>query len=488
RRPEATAPGSPATASRWRTVGVFAAGSALLGLLAVVFLWLPTVAPRATIGSGTAAPAVAATAGAGAPHGAQDAAPAERHKQRLAALATATAAYSAAEAALEARGAGVWGGADFAAAKEQGRAALQAGAADDPARVAGLLNGAMTMLGKVEAAAPAALATQLRIGGEALESGQPEAARQAFGLAELIAPDDARAAAGLRRAAALAGVLPQLAAAEAALLGERPLEAVALFEQVLREDPSHPGARAGLARARAALGSDAYARAVGDALEALREGREQEARAALARARALRPGAPEIAAVEAQSTAVGVRRELTATRESLAAFEAAERWSEALAGYERWLTRDPTLEFARSGRTRAALRAELARRLDALLADPARLTAPEVRREADQLLARADSVRGAAPTLRAQSTRLRDTLKLYDRPVAAVLRSDGLTEVTLQRWGTVGTFTSKEIKLKPGRYIAIGSRPGYRDVRREFTLTPGAAPVVVEVRCTETVS
>ena len=117
-----------------------------------------------------------------------------------------------------------------------------------------------------------------------------------------------------------------------------------------------------------------------------------------------------------------------------------------------------------------------------------RLVAPEVRREADQLLARADAVRGSAPVLRSQTTRLRDTLKLYDQPVAAVLQSDGLTQVTLQRVGTVGMFTRKELQLKPGRYVAIGSRPGYRDVRREFTLTPGGAAVTVDVRCTETVS
>ncbi len=466
-----------------------AAALALVGLLAGVFLWLPTVAPRPVAGSGDGAPVASPPAGAAAARDAQDRAMSERRKQQLAAVAAAAAAYSAAAAALEARGAGVWGGADFAAARAQGRAAAQAAAADDdPAKTIGLLESGTALFGKVEAAAPAALEAQLRAGREALDDGQPEAARQAFELAKLIAPEDGRAAEGLRRAAVLGKILPRLAEAEAAALADRPLEAVTFYEQVLREDPAHPGARAGLARARAASGSDAYARAIGDALAALREGRDKDARAALARARALRPDGPEIAAVEARSTAVGAQRELTATRESLAALEAAERWGEALAGYEQWLARDPTLEFARSGRTRAAPRAELARRLDALLGDPARLVAPEVRREADQLLARADAVRGTAPVLRSQTTRLRDTLKVYDRPVAAVLQSDGLTQVTLQRVGTVGMFTRKELQLKPGRYVAIGSRPGYRDVRREFTLTPGGAAVVVDVRCTEAVS
>jgi len=487
------ATGGAATDGRGRGRLVrIAAALALLALLAGVFLWLPRLAPPAVTAAGAGPPAASPATAEGRSHGAAQSAAAELRKQQLAAVVAATARYSTTVRELEARGAGIWGGADFAAARAQGHAAAQAAAqaldAEDTTRAVDLFNAASALLDKVAAAAPAALATQLRAGGEALEAGQPEAARQAFELAKLIAPDDARAVEGLRRAEVLGKVLPRLAEAEAAALGERPLEAVTLYEQVLREDPAHPGARAGLARARAALGSDAYARAIGDALAALREGRDKDARAALARARSLRPGGVEIAAVEAQSSAVGARRELTATRESLAALESAERWGEALAGYERWLARDPTLEFARSGRSRAAPRAELARRLDAMVGDPARLTAPEVRREADQLLARADAVRGSAPVLRSQTTRLRDTLELYDRPVAAVLQSDGLTQVTLQRWGAVGMFTRKELQLKPGRYVAIGSRPGYRDVRREFTLTPGGAAVTVDVRCTEAVS
>lgn len=465
-----------------------AAALALLGLLVGVFLWLPRLAPRTVTVAGAAPSAAAPATGTGASRDAARSATGDRREQQLAALAAATARYSATEKALEARGAGVWGGTDFAAARAQSRPSAQSLDGEDLARVIERIDAATALLDKVAAAAPEALATQLRVGGEALAAGQPEAARQAYGLAKLIAPEDARAAEGLRRAEVLGKVLPRLAEAETAALGERPLEAVTLYEQVLREDPAHAGARAGLARARAALGSDAYARAIGDALAALREGRDGDARVALARARALRPGGAEIAAVEVQSSAAGARRELTATRESLAALETAERWGEALAGYEKWLARDPTLEFARSGRARAAPRAELARRLDALLGDPARLVAPEVRREADQLLARADAVRGSAPVLRSQTTRLRDTLKLYDQPVAAVLQSDGLTEVTLQRWGAVGTFTRKELQLKPGRYVAIGSRPGFRDVRREFTLMPGGAAVVVDVRCTEAVS
>jgi hypothetical protein len=133
-------------------------------------------------------------------------------------------------------------------------------------------------------------------------------------------------------------------------------------------------------------------------------------------------------------------------------------------------------------------RAELARRLEALLANPSRLSAPEVRREAGRLLAEAGNIRGEAPLLRGQTEKLRVTLQLYDQPVLAVLESDGATLVSVQRVGNFGAFTRRELQLKPGRYVAVGSRTGFRDVRREFTITPGAGGMVIEVRCTEAIS
>jgi hypothetical protein len=156
--------------------------------------------------------------------------------------------------------------------------------------------------------------------------------------------------------------------------------------------------------------------------------------------------------------------------------------------YDTLLARDPTLAFARTGRARVAPRAQLARRIDALLANPARLSAPEVRREGERLLAEAVDIKTAAPVLRRQADSLRETLRVYDQPVLAVLESDGVTVVSVQRVGSFGAFTRREVSLKPGRYVAIGSRPGFRDVRREFTVTPGDSMLVIAVRCTELVS
>jgi hypothetical protein len=165
--------------------------------------------------------------------------------------------------------------------------------------------------------------------------------------------------------------------------------------------------------------------------------------------------------------------------------ESQERWAEALAEYDALLLRDPTLEFARAGRTRSGPRAELASRLQGLIDKPARLAEPEVRREANTLLARARAQDKPGPVLRSQTTRLAELVPLYEVPVRVVLESDGLTSVMIQRVGVLGSFSRQEVDLKPGRYVAVGTRAGFRDVRREFLVGPGEPREAIQVRCVE---
>jgi hypothetical protein len=51
--------------------------------------------------------------------------------------------------------------------------------------------------------------------------------------------------------------------------------------------------------------------------------------------------------------------------------------------------------------------------------------------------------------------------------------------------GTLGNFARRDVPLKPGRYVVVGRRNGYRDTRSEISVIPGRQQPVVEVRCTE---
>ena len=70
-----------------------------------------------------------------------------------------------------------------------------------------------------------------------------------------------------------------------------------------------------------------------------------------------------------------------------------------------------------------------------------------------------------------------------EQPVRLALQSDSVTEVTIYRVGKLGAFERREMDLLPGKYTVVGTRAGFRDVRRDLTILPGQAPAPVVIRC-----
>lgn len=409
-------------------------------------------------------------------------------KQQQALFNERYAEYSRALEELESQAAGVWGGEAFGAAKSMGELALVASSGRDLSLALDRLGLAIQRLTRVAGERPKTLANLVAAADAAIDDGRLEVARQSLEWALLIDPEYAPAVSGLARLVALGPLLPALVEAETAQLAYDNLRALTLYEQVLRADPENARAREGAARARRALSSDRYAAAIGESLAALRSGRTEVARDALSRARSLRADGPELTALQGEIAAAGERSDLDEERNRILDLERAENWADALKAYEALLATDRSLEFARLGRNRVVPRAELSRRLDGLISAPARLSAPEVRREAERLLAEATRVKGDAPVLRSQVGQLTAALELYDKPIRTVFQSDGQTRIVVQRIGIFGAFMRKELQLKPGRYVVVGSREGFRDVRREINVTPGGSEIVVDVRCTEVIS
>jgi hypothetical protein len=59
------------------------------------------------------------------------------------------------------------------------------------------------------------------------------------------------------------------------------------------------------------------------------------------------------------------------------------------------------------------------------------------------------------------------------------------TEVILYKVARLGRFRQQQLELRPGTYTAVGQRDGYRDVRREFTVSHGRDVDPVTISCTE---
>jgi tetratricopeptide (TPR) repeat protein len=280
-------------------------------------------------------------------------------------------------------------------------------------------------------------------------------------------------------------VLPLLADGANAEASRDYARAVQDYSQALSLDPNNAKARAGLNRAHASFGQDAYAKAVGSGFAALGAGRLDEARVSFEKARDLRPNGAEARTGLQRVGAALSARGYAGTRQRAAALEAEERWEDALKEYDAALKVDPSLVFAQQGRARAAARVELSNSLQAFIDRPERLATPAVRAEAEALVKRAAGADPSGPVLRSQIQRLQILLPTFDVPVRLELVSDNATEVQIQRVGTFGTFSKREIELKPGKYTVVGTRPGFRDVRRDVTIAPGRDVQTINVACVE---
>jgi hypothetical protein len=437
--------------------------------------------PSSVVGTGGSAKpeGPASAAKPGAPGSAKPAAPAPAN------LAQLRTSFDQRLAALEARGAGFWGGADYAKAKTRAAEAVGANDAGSPRLAEQRLNEAMSLLSTVESKASQTLSSQLSDGDRALAAGQGEVAKQAYEYAKRIDPNNKRAADGLSRVRNLGGVLPLIADGENAEAAKDYGRAVQDYSQALSLDPANAKARAGLDRAHAAFGEDSYAKAVGAGFAALGAGRLDDARIAFEKARTLRPNGPEAATGLSRVGAALRARGFASTRQKGAGLESEERWTEAASEYEAALKVDPSLVFAQQGRTRALERASLSSSLQDLIDRPERLASESVRAEANSLIARAQSVPNSGPVLRSQVARLQILLPEFNIPVRLELVSDNATQVAIQKVGSFGTFARREIELKPGKYTVVGTRPGFRDVRRDVTIAPGREVQTISVSCVE---
>jgi tetratricopeptide (TPR) repeat protein len=257
------------------------------------------------------------------------------------------------------------------------------------------------------------------------------------------------------------------------------------YSQALSLDPNNAAARAGQARANAAFGDDNYAKAVGAGFGALGAGRLDEARDAFVKARALNPRGAEAVEGLRRVGAALTARGFASMRQRAAMLENQERWEEAERTYEDVLAADSSLAFAQEGKARTTSRADLSLRLQQLIDRPDRLSSPGVREDARSLVetARAQSPQG--PVIRSQIARLESLIPSFDRPVRLSLVSDNSTQVAISSIGAFGTFSRREIELRPGKYTVTGTRNGFRDVRREITVAPGQDAQTIRVSCSE---
>lgn len=382
---------------------------------------------------------------------------------------------------LEAKGIEHWGASAFEAALARARAGDDAFVERqyDAARTA--YEDAVMRLQVLRERAPQVLAAAIAQGRQALTDERPERALEQFNLALAIDPDATDARRGYDRAERLPEVLQALEQAETAFAAGELQAAANAVDTALALDSATERAQRLREQIRTAQRDRDYQNALSRGYGALGSQALETAATAFNEALRLRPQSADaregLTLVQQTSTTL----QIETLRDEAETAMAAESWQQAADRYEAALDLDRTLRFAQQGLARARYNAELEERIDDTLANPERLSEDPLLADAEALLLEARSQSELPPVMARRVDALADLLARAAQPVAVILRSDGATQVTVLRVARLGTFEETVLKLRPGRYTATGSRVGYRDVRKDFSVQPDDNdPVVIQ--------
>jgi len=388
-------------------------------------------------------------------------------------------------ARLQARSVGRWGGEALAEYDRLSRSADEALLADDVRRATDNYAAALAAGEALLARSGQIIASALAAGAQALAAGDARLAGEQYALALGIEPENPTALAGKARAERLPEVLDLVQRAAQARQAQSFDEAVRLYREALAIDGEFTPARTSLAELTASLERAKFDTLLSRGFAALAEEEYADAAEHFRAALALEPGSQSAADGFTQADQ-GAKLDAIALAEARAlAFERRELWDQAVELYETALERDATLAFATEGLARARARSDLDSKLENLLDNPNLLLTENVLEDARRLADEARALAEPQTQIADQVRRLDELVRVASTPVPVKLESDGVTEVTVYRVGRLGAFATMDIEVRPGTYTAVGSRSGYRDVRRTFTVLPGRATPPIAVVCSE---
>ncbi len=391
------------------------------------------------------------------------------------------------EAESEADGVGDWAGESFAAIRKTALEADRLTGEHRNTETVLKYQEAITALKSLQASRPVVLADALSSGSRALVEGNGGAAIHFFTKALALDPGSDEAKRGLGRAKNMDQVMSLYAGAQAAQKQGDLKAAVNMLVQIRSLDEQFQPAVQTLARIRKQMEDKSFNAAMAGFFQALAEKREKNARSFLMRAEKMRPHSRQVLAGKKQLRQRVVEQTLNRLHKQYVKAVANEQWQQS--GYicRQALRLDPQTAFAQTGLEKAEKRLALDRAMQSIIDHPLRLQEKAVLAQARQTLAAARSVFAPGPQLIRQISTMQDLLVDADRRVDVILQSDNSTEIVIYRVGKIGRFNRKTVRLRPGRYTVVGSRQGFRDVRRAFEVRPDGKPPLLQIRCTEVI-
>lgn len=340
-------------------------------------------------------------------------------------------------------------------------------------------------LERLQALVPEVFAAAVSEGRQALIDGDADLAKEQFTLALILVPEDLGAQEGLRRAGSLEQVVQLIGEAEQLLEANRLEDALASAQRAFALDSAHEQAQVLVDSIRNQIAENAFNRVMSEGFSALQSGDSDTAIAAFEQALVMRPNSTQAQEAITQTKDQLAITQINSHRDAAETFVAQEHWQSAVSEYDAALSIDPNIVFAIEGKDYAQKRLQLDTLLQSAIDQPERLSNTAVYEQVVQVYYTGRNLPVEGPRLAGQLDALEALLNKAQVPVDVQLISDNQTAVTLYQVGELGKFSQQVLSLKPGRYVAVGTRPGYRDVREEFEVGFGSRSAPVTVACTE---
>lgn len=332
---------------------------------------------------------------------------------------------------------------------------------------------------------PQVYADAMAGGRQALVDGDAKQADTAFATALLIRPGDTAAQRGKQRAATLDQVLALIDKGDQQRQNGQLQAARESYAAALDLDKDAGRARQGLEQVNTELREQEYRRHMSAGYAALEQKQPEQARAAFKAALQIKAGDGTARAGLEQAEQQITNRRIEAAIAAARQAAAGEDWQAAVDQYRQALSLDASLTAAQEGLRRTQHRLDLDRRLQETINNPLRLADDKVYEQARALGREALAVDQPGPRLKGQIADLARVVRQAGTPVTVPLRSDNQTRVTIYKVADLDPFEATSVSLTPGHYVAVGSRPGYRDVRVEFTVRAGQPPDPVVIQVSE---
>lgn len=322
---------------------------------------------------------------------------------------------------------------------------------------------------------------------KALEDGHRSIAQGKLHAASMIEPSDAQVRQYLKRTEKIDEVNRLFASGQNHEKNNRLAFAYADYQEALKLDPQSRKAQKALTRVKEQISNEQFQKHISDGLTAYHNGDYRLAKTQLLKAKSFQPDSREVREALAQVDAAIRMDKIERLRREATAVEAAEDWRQALKLYLAVLQIDPNISFAVQGQNRALEQIRIAKRMEFFLQKPDVMASERQLQNAVLTIEAAEKIKPKGPHLNARLDKLKTLVDAARTLVPVRIESDNFTEVTVYKIGKLGHFIFHELSLRPGVYTVVGSRNGYRDVRKKIIVKSGQELLHVTVKCQNTV-